>query len=430
MNDVIFSFFYNCILLLVFLCALPRLLYMRVRYGKYRQSLGQRLGFGYPSINKGERQLIWIHAVSVGEVKAVAALAKMLKGKLGNPLLLMTTTTETGQAEARRSVPEADFYFYLPFDFSWIIKPIVRKFKPDVVILTESDFWYHFLQVSKEIGAKVFLVNGKLSERSAKRFKWVPWFTSRLFNLFDCLCLQGDVYKRRFEALGIQPEKLFVTGNMKFDSHYPQLSSVELDQLMQRMGVTKGQPTLVIGSTHAPEEELFIPVLVELWKRIPQLKVLLVPRHPERFDAVAKLLDAHQISFSRDSQHNPIKPLILVDAMGVLRTCYQLATVAVVAGSFTPVVGGHHILEPCWYGVPVVFGPYMHSQPDMVDLALEYKVGLQVQEGELFESLLHLFSDPSYRDGMSRSGIKLSQDIKGATERTFERISLILANTH
>lgn len=424
-----FSFFYNLVLVLITLVALPRLQYLRLRYGKYKQSFWQKLGRDFPQIDKGSRPLIWVHAVSVGETRAAAALVKKMKVEMGDPVILFTTTTETGQAEAKRSIPEAHAHLFLPMDFSWVIGPIVKRIRPDIVILTESDFWYHFLLKSKEQGALIVLVNGKISERSAKRFASIPWFTNKLFALFDRLCLQGEVYRQRFASLGIPADKLVVTGNMKFDADYPRLSNDELAKLHARMGVKSGQPVLVIGSTHSPEEELFIPIIQALWKKYPDLKVLLVPRHPERFTTVAQLLEKYQVPYGRDSLHQNDQPLLLVDAMGILRASYQLATVAIVAGSYTSAVGGHHILEPSWYGVPVIFGPHMHSQPDMVLLAKEYGAGAQVSENQLFESLDRLFENKKERDQMAQAGIRLSQDIQGATERTFQEISSLFSHS-
>ena len=203
--------------------AIPKMLYQLILRKKYRESLIKRFGFGFPKIDKNGRPLIWIHAVSVGESKAVAPLAKLLKSSPKKPILVISTITETGQAEAKRSIPEADFHVYLPFDFGMIINPIVRKVKPNMVILCETDFWYNFLKSSKKAGAITAVVNGKISLKSQNRFKKASFFTKKLFSIIDLFCIQSIHYKTRFQNLGIPFHKIAVTGNMKFDDRFPRL---------------------------------------------------------------------------------------------------------------------------------------------------------------------------------------------------------------
>jgi 3-deoxy-D-manno-octulosonic-acid transferase len=187
------------------------------------------------------------------------------------------------------------------------------------------------------------------------------------------------------------------------------------------LGIKPKDPVLVIGSSHNPEELQLLEVLEEVWKAFPDLKVLFVPRHPERFNEVASILQKHSITFRRLSQKghaHTSAPVILIDAMGLLRKCYQLADIAIVAGSYTVKVGGHNVLEPSWYGVPVVFGPYMHSQPDLVDLMKEYGAGIQVSMEDLQSELIGLLLDSSRRKTLGEAGLRLSSDVHGATGKT------------
>lgn len=420
---------YEIALHLFALVAIPRMIFQRLFHGKYKNSLAQRLGLGFPSISKGDRKLIWMHAVSVGETKAMAALAKMLKNSSDNPILVISSTTETGHSEAKRSLAFADYHVYLPLDFCWMICPILRRTAPDLVILSETDFWYNFLHTAKVGGASIAVVNGKISVRSAKRFKLMHRFAQSLFGLIDLFCVQNQLYKERFLELDVPESKILITGNMKFDEEYPQLSSEELRAWRDQLGIPPEQPVLVIGSSHDPEENLILDALESVWKQFPKLKVLIVPRHPERFSEVANLLAKREIPYIRFTNltaKSGDERVVLIDAMGVLRKCYQFATIAIVAGSYTSRVGGHNVVEPCGYAVPVLFGPYTHTQTELVDLVKQYGAGQEVPIEKLSETLISLLQNPEKRAELGKAGAHLIADMKGATSKTYAAIQRMM----
>ncbi len=388
-------------------------------------------GYHFPNIQKGKKRLIWIHAVSVGELKAIAPLATSLQERYPNDIFLISTITETGLEEARRSLPNAHYHVRLPLDLPWIIDPITTHLKADLLLLSETDFWYNLQKGVQSHGGHVAVVNGKLSLRSLRRYQKFPIVARHIFSTVDLFCLQGATYQERFLSLGVPSSKMHLAGNMKLDSSFPERSPEEVKRLRKLWAIQEGQPVLVIGSSHDPEEKLFLSILQEVWKQLPELKVILVPRHPERFDVVATLLAKHRIPFARHSQLNDQtgqEPCLLIDAMGLLRSCYQLATIALVAGSFTKAVGGHNILEPSWYGVPVIFGPYMDSQPDFTLLMNEYKAGIQVEPSLLAETILKLCRDIRLRERLGSSGKKIFLDHRGATLRTLQWVDLLIKN--
>lgn len=420
---MIFSFFYEIALWFLALSYLPKLIYDYFFRKKYKRSIIRRLGFNFPLIKKGKRPLIWVHAVSVGETKAISSLVKTMRNQLSNPVIVISSITETGHAEAKRSIQHADYHVYLPIDFRFIIGPIIKRTAPDLIVLSETDFWYNFLKSAKDAGAAVALVNGKISERSFSRLQKNPFFAKKLFSFFNICCIQSKHYRERFAALGLDENRMQVTGNLKFDDECSRLSKEQYETWKKQFHITPENQIVVVGSSHDPEEKLILEQFKSIWAQLPNVKLMIVPRHPERFNTVAGLLEKENIPYMRFSQlaagfQNA--KVILVDAMGLLRKCYQLADLAIVAGSYTPRIGGHNILEPSWYGVPVIYGPFMHSQPELVELMEEYGAGVQVAMENLGAEVLELLKDPEKRAAIGQNGLRMLKDVNGATQKTWQ----------
>ena len=409
-----FPLIYNSLLHLLAVPALGKMGLEMARTKKYRSNFLPRLGAGFPKIEKGNKRLIWIHAVSMGETKAVAPIVRKLKDK--NTIIVLSTVTETGHREGKKIASDADYHVYLPFDLAYIIRPIVKRVKPDVVLLTETDFWFNFQDAAQKAGAKLILINGKLSERSLSRYERFPLFSKHLIGSFDRLLVQGDLYANRFRKLGIASSKVKVTGNIKLDG------MMEEETLLNREKLQLTGPLLTLGSTHDPEEKLWIAALNRIWKQIPDLKVFMVPRHPERFETVARLLAAESIPFHRFSKRPYFgeAKVVLVDAMGLLRQCYKISTLAFVGGSLAK-VGGHNILEPAYYGVPVLYGPHMHEQPDLLDLMNRYQAGICVRH-DLVQKTIELLSDEALLRQLGERGEQMVKESRGALEETLQEI--------
>ncbi|MFI5344596.1 MAG: 3-deoxy-D-manno-octulosonic acid transferase [Chlamydiales bacterium] len=426
---ILFAVLYEIGLWLLALIALPKLLYDLVVHKKHRKSFLYRLGCGLPKKSAKKSPVIWIHAISLGETKAAVALAREIKKRFPNGTLVISSVTETGHQEAQRCMPFADHHIYLPLDFNLLIKRAIKRLSPDLVLLCESDFWLNFLQNVQKNGGYVGLINGKISEKSAKRYSQFPFFSRRLFGLFDIFCMQNSLYQDRFIKLGIPQDKTLITGNLKFDDEYPQLTLEEVKEWRQKLGISPGQFVLTIGSTHDPEETLLIDVLTEVWKSWPNLKVLLIPRHPERYDEAGKILEKKRMlwtSFTDINRQNGNEQIILMNAMGLLRMCYQLSDFSIVGGSYTDRIGGHNIMEPCWYGKPVIFGPYMHTQVEFVNYVKKYESGFQVDLKALPATISRLLEDESERSRVGQKGMAMMDDLKGATHKTIIALSPVL----
>lgn len=370
----------------------------------FKKKHRHRLNFRFPKIEKGRAPIVWIHAPSVGEMRAIAPLAAKLAKEYR---ILLSSVTQTGHAEAKRCV-DATWCVYLPFDLPYLIRPVMMRVAPRLVILAETDFWFHFEDAAKKVGARLVLVNGKVSEKSFNRYRSLPALACLLFSPFDLLCVQGKLYQERFCALGVDPNKIVVTGNMKLDAAFEQPQSSK-------------HTILTLGSTHDPEERLWIEVL----KSVEGPKVYLVPRHPERFDAVAQMLKSSGLSWGRVSGGATFEKcrIILVDQMGVLKQCYRSSTLAFVGGTLTSRVGGHNILEPCLYGVPVLYGPHLYSQPDLHDLMKRYGAGVEVEPSNLKSTLQHLLKQEGERLALSKAGKKMIEESSGALEATYQAIA-------
>ncbi len=376
---------------------------------KKRAHIAERIGLKLPALSPAT---IWIHAVSMGETRAVMQLVTELQK---NHSIVFSTTTETGLAEAKKLFPNIAGHFILPIDFSWTIRRLRKKINPRLLVLVESDFWYNLITLG---APKVVLVNGKISERSANRFQKLRFLARKIFTPISLFCVQSENYKDRFCRIGIPASKIAVTGNLKLDAP---ATPIDKEQWRKRLSIDPQDRVITLGSTHDCEEELLLDALASL-----PLKILLVPRHPERFDAIADLLKRKGIDFVRYSEGkpDPSKRVVLVDAMGILNACYQLSELAIVAGSFTSRIGGHNIFEPAALGVPVIFGPHMHSQKELVDLVLGAQAGRQVTIEELRSLIEEFLKNPPA--AMAEAGRKLAQKSQEATSRTIEAIRPML----
>jgi 3-deoxy-D-manno-octulosonic-acid transferase len=395
----------------------PRFLYERILLRKKRSFLLQRLGLrSYPPLENRRRPLIWIHAVSVGETKSASLFLHKLKKSYPEATFVVSSVTETGHEEAKRSLKEADLHLFLPFDFSFAIRRLLKIFPIDLLIFVETDLWYNFIRLVKKRGAKVFLISGKMSKRSCKNYRLFPKFSKRLFSLFDGVFCQNHCFQERFLSAGVSKEKVCVTGNLKFDLAATRISEEEKKQWLSQFTSSLGDSFLTISCTHSKEEEGILEALLPLLQMRKEIKILLAPRHPERFSAVAKLLKQKGFSFTPLSQLERDKQIILIDRLGFLPVCYSLSKLAILGGSFVDKIGGHNILEPISYQIPVCFGPYMFAQEEMVAHVLQKKCGFQMSLSDLGPLVFQLFTDPRKLEELSKNCLSFLETSQPALE--------------
>lgn len=424
-SSIMMLILYHFLHAVAFLVFLPKLLLLMVCKKKYRKSFFRRFGFGLPRLPKTSTPRIWIHAVSMGEVAAARAILSSFPTR--NFSYVISTTTETGQERARHLFPDAEAIIYWPYDFFLVVRKAFRCIQPTALILVEGDLWYGALRRAKRCKVLVAVVNGKISESSFRRFSKVSHFTKSLMGTIDLFCMQSELFKQRYLSLGAQPNKVFVTGNVKFDSITEPMSESEKESLKQTFSLSAEDFVIVAGSTHSGEEEIILDALP------PHSKLLLVPRHPERFQEVALLLQRRGLSFERysalvGSNHQLKSSICLIDTMGLLLKLYQIANVAIVAGSFSERVGGHNILEPAQFGVPVIVGPHMFSQSAIFESAYAEAAVIQVSSTEELKRLLAmLIKNPDERQRLGKSGQLFCSSMRGASRRTVDAVSQLVA---
>lgn len=408
--------------------ALPYLAVRWARKRKYRQSgpgmMGRNLPEGAARAPFAEGS-VWIHAVSVGEVAAAKAVEPHLRGVFPGRPFVISTVTETGQEATARSLPDVEARTYFPLDFSWNVARFLDAYNPAAVVIMETEIWPNFVTLARQRGAPVFWVNGKLSDRSFPRYQKVRGILRPVFDAIRGFCAQTEEDARRFEALGIARERIRVTGNVKFDLAIKTLDATERVEWRAKLGVRADQPVVVAGSTHEGEEEMLFAAMREVQEVMPDAVMILAPRHPERFAAVAELARAGGFRVRRASEGEnaaeSAPQIVVLDTMGVLARAYGLGEIGIVAGSWCP-TGGHNLLEAAAHAVPVVFGPNMKSQREIAHLFKMGGAGTQVESGTLAATLINFLRDPGVRSAEGAKALKVLQNNQGAAERSAEAI--------
>lgn len=363
-------------------------------------------GQGLPDPEQFKNGSLWLHAVSVGETVAAKSIAPLLREAFPDLPLVATTITETGQDHARKILTEAEAISFFPADLSWNVERFLNAFNPKIFIIMETEIWPNFLSLAARRGTQVFMVNGRLSDRSFPGYMRARRLLMPAFNAIQCFCMQTEADAQRMAILCGRPQDVHVTGNCKFDFPVVTLSPDEIESERRSYRLGPPRPTLVVGSTHPGEEEIVLAAFEQARQKIPNLQMILSPRHPERFDEVYNLCRSHPAQWTVSRATEPVDSaagpdIFLLDVMGKLARTYALADVAVVAGSLryiSPKIGGHNILEPAVHAVPVVVGPYMHAQKELMRLFEGPESGcIQTSAEDLAATLIDLFADSQKR---------------------------------
>lgn len=407
------------------LLSLPYWLYQIVRRGKYRRGFAERIGkvpSRLRSAEHGVRRVIWVHAVSVGEVLAVSELVQQMRQSLPEYRVVVSTTTDTGQELAMKRFGPGNV-FYFPMDFAFAIRPYLRELNPEVMILAETEFWPNFLRLVHGSGALIAVVNARISDRSWPRYRRFDWALRRMLADIDLFLAQTQPDRERLQGLGADPERVHVTGNLKFDANLPTPPPI-VEKLRRVLAEEGSGPVLVCGSTVEDEEAPLLKAFENLRVSHPRAVMILAPRHPERFDDVAILVQQMGIALQRRSRWQGealAGGVLLVDSIGELAALYGLADVAFVGGSLVP-RGGHNIIEPAQHGVAIVTGNHTENFRDIVGLFQSRDAVRVVGLAELPLTLMHLLEHEPERQALGQRAQETIQSQMGATMRTLEEL--------
>jgi 3-deoxy-D-manno-octulosonic-acid transferase len=419
---------YSLALAVAVLVSSPWWLLQMLRQGKYRAGIGERLGRVPARIRgPGLAGCIWVHAVSVGEVLACSGLIAGLRDRYPERRVLISTTTASGQALARQRFGEENV-FYFPLDFRFSVRRWLRALRPELVVLAESEFWPNFLRMAREEGARLVVVNARVSDRSWPRYRRLRLVMKGILRDMDLLLAQTNEDGRRLIAVGADAERVRVVGNLKFEVKPPAASPLRAE-LRSHLAKNGAGPVVVLGSTVEGEEELLLPAIRAVLERFTSAVVVLAPRHPERFTPVGELLRSSGLRWQRRSKWDGSDPLagsvLLLDSIGELASLYELASVAFVGGSLVP-RGGHNILEPAQAGAAVLTGPHTENFREMVSIFVQRGAVRIVEAREVEPVLTELLANPGARAELAQRAQAIVRAQSGATARTLEAIGALL----
>lgn len=431
-------FLYSILLVIAFLVLLPRFIYDALTKGKYVANLRARLGW-IPDFDSKGRKVIWLHCVSVGETQAARPLVSELIKKFPDIALVVSTTTITGQKVAKEVFgKDVAACFYFPLDFAFTIRRALNRIDPSLVLIMETELWPRFLHECGRRKIPVAIVNGRLSEKSMRGYRLIKPLIKRVVGNLSLALMQSERDAKRMRSLGLSREKVFVTGNIKYDAQENESEQTITQELRARFEFNSERPLIVGASTHAKEEGFLLKALEKIHtssKINPRL--LIAPRHPERFNEVANLISASEFSYARrtNSQQESDKTcdIVLLDSIGELRAVYSLAQIVFVGGSLIPKGGGHNILEPAASGVCVMTGANTSNFSAIVRDFLFSDALVQlpnVNEDEtadvLATTLQNLLTDDERRNALAKNAKHVFESNRGATEKTIKEIERLI----
>lgn len=405
---------YSILLRMLLPIALVRLYLRSLKAPAYRRRIGERLALG----EAAPRADLWIHAVSVGEVQAAELLIRRLRARDSGLRILVTTTTPTGAARVRDLLGDAVAHRYTPYDLPGVMRRFLDQVRPRLVVVVETEIWPNMLAACARNGIPVVLANARLSARSARGYARVAGLTSETLRRFACIAAQSDADAQRLVALGAAAERVQVTGSIKFDLRQPASQRELAETLRRSWGIQR--PVWVAASTHEGEEGQLLEAHRSLLACLPQALLVLVPRHPERFDRVAALVERQGLAMVRRSRAEPCREdtaVLLGDTMGELAAFLAAGDAAFIGGSLVP-TGGHNLLEAAAAGVPVAVGPHTFNFAEITEMMVREGAAVRVADaGELAALMRGWLSDAALRTQVGEQGRAVVERNRGALDR-------------
>jgi 3-deoxy-D-manno-octulosonic-acid transferase len=410
----------------------PIIIYRAIRYKRYLTGWNQRFGI----INRKfpEKKCIWLHAVSVGEVNAAKSIVEELKNTFLDFEIVISTTTDTGFARATNIFGEKFKVFYFPLDFSFIMLRAFRRIRPSICLLMEQEVWPNFLHFARQSDVPVVIVNGRISDKAFARYEKLKLISGIIYRKVTLILAQTEEYAQRFITIGTPEDKVIVTGSLKYDTAQTEDKVKGADALAAQLNITD-ERLWIAGATGPGEEKILLDVFSKLTtqQQFKDLRLVIVPRKPERFDEVAQLLKDAGFDFVRysDIKNTDAKcpdktPVILGDTMGDLRKFYSLSTIIFVGRSLVP-MGGSDMMEAAALGKPTIFGPHAFNFRQAVDALLEDEGAVMVKdEQDLLQTMQKCLTETDFAQKIAKNGRQVIKKNQGATAKTITQITKFL----
>jgi len=427
---------YNILLNFAFIISFP---YLLLRALLEKGGVWERMGRLSKEKVKflSTKNIIWLHAASVGEVKALSTITPQLKKENPEISLIVSVVTKSGRKEAERILSvgkEVEFIFYIPIDLKRFVKGVLASLNPSALIIVETELWPNLIKEAKQKRCWVALINGRISGESLSKYLLLKSLFAVTLSYVDLFCMQSEEDAERIKKLGAEKDKIKVLGNLKFDRMITQISEVDRNMLKEKLSIPVDLKVMVGGSIRNGEEEILVRVFKRLKKDGESLLLLLAPRYLDRMRKIEKMLFLQQLDFIRKSELGgkallKNQRIILLDTMGELAWIYALADVAFVGGSLVP-IGGHNLLEPAVYGIPVIFGPYVDHFKTAADLLIQCGGGIKIKnEEELYTKISDLLKDEEKRRRMGKAAQEAIKKQSGVSQKTAHLILTQLEQT-
>lgn len=425
------AYLYNLAYLIVILLASPFLLLSSIRNGKYRQGWPAKF-LGLVPRAQSNKPCIWLHAVSVGEVNLLQPILAEIAKSHPEWDCVISTTTLTGMDLAKRKYSQYSV-FYCPLDFSWAMSAAFRRINPAMLVLVELEVWPNMVRTAHRRGCPVVVANGRLSEHSFSGYKRIRFLMRHVMNKISAVAAQNQDYADRFESLGVADDRVHITGSIKFDGAETNRDNEATRSLISLSGLNEDAPVILAGSTQVEEESFIVETFRELTSKHPGLQLIIVPRHPERFESVAEMLSELEFKWIRRSEihapHDGDWQILLVDVIGELGAWWGTADIALVGGSFGK-RGGQNMIEPAAYGAAVCFGPSTRNFRDVVQLMLDADAAVIVHDqSELTGFVERCLQDHKFASELGSRAQDLVSRQLGATTETVAIMAEVMANS-
>ncbi len=427
-------FLYNLLALFIVIMAMPVFLYRLIRENGFGERLKQSFGFlpHETMIKVANKNAIWLHAVSVGEIVATSPMVKEIKKELPNSVVVISVVTSSGYDMAKRIIPEADGVIFFPIDLPWLSSRVIKSINPRAFLLVETELWPNFLRAARHAHIPVMMVNGRISDKSVGRYRYMGSVLQDMLRTVIKFCMQSPLDAEYIMGLGAQPARVIVTGNTKYDQTYTDVSQQEQASIINQYGFSGRQPVIIAGSTHKGEEEYLFVAYNCVRQSFQQAVMVIAPRDILRADELVNMAAAQgyravkrSILAQKPSQDHDI---VILDTIGELGRVYSIGDVIFVGGSMVA-HGGHNILEPAAHGKPILIGPHMFNFKEIYALlSSRGACDTVLDQATLNEKLLGLLSDKQLSAAMSENARAIIEENRGAARKNTLELQKMLQN--